>query len=230
MNAKMKNVFITNVLSEEGKALAGIFRDKGWYVYGVDEQEDFENSCDRFIQFDSDEFVRSAFYRVQLMQSFDDLIPRLDTLLCLSILRRQKSMLETSLDQWTQTLNYFQNLPFLLSKYFFERLKIANGNITTISLLHQPQKSILPISKFALQNTIALTKALSEDFDGNVRVNAILSSEVIWTNIDIQSNAESASPSNVIERESERLPKLKELAWKLSTPEYDFTNGVCFHL
>ena len=169
-----KNVFITGVLGGIGSAMAKAFREEGYYVYGVDQREDFEGVCDRFFRFDIREFVVDAKFRIRFSQIFDEVIPNLDVLINNAAVQRLGGLNEISLDDWQETLDVNLTGPLLLSKLCLSRLEKRHGSIINIGSIHQqltkPRFIAYATSKSAL---VGLTKALAVDLEGRVRVNAI---------------------------------------------------------
>ena len=169
-----KNVLITGVIGGIGAALARGFREAGHYVYGLDLRDDFQGLCDRFIQFDLNQFVKDAAYRVRFTSIFDNVIPRLDVLINNAAVQKLDSLEHIQLDDWQETLNVNLTGPMLLSKLFLSRLEAQQGCIINIGSIHQqltkPKFISYATSKSAL---IGLTRALAVDLEGRVRVNAI---------------------------------------------------------
>lgn len=169
-----KNVFITGVLGGIGSSIAKVFRENGFYVYGVDMREDFHGRCDRFIQFDIHQFVKDAAYRIKFTQVFDELIPSLDVLINNAAVQRLDHLESIKLEDWQETINVNLTGPMLLSKLFLNRLERTRGCIINIASIHQqltkPSFVSYATSKSAL---VGLTKAMAVDLEGRVRVNAI---------------------------------------------------------
>ena len=170
-----KHVFITGVLGGIGTAIAKVFRENGYYVYGIDLRDDFSNTCDRYFQFDIHKFVKDAVYRIKFTEIFDQVIPRLDVLINNAAVQRLGRLEEIRLDDWQETMNVNLTGPLLLSKLFVHRLEDGGGgSIINIGSIHQsltkPAFISYATSKSAL---IGLTKALAVDLEGRVRVNAI---------------------------------------------------------
>ena len=169
-----KNVLITGVLGGIGSALAKAFREEGYYVYGVDRNEDHIQSCNRFFHFDIHKFVKDVEYRVRFTSIFDQVIPKLDVLINNAAVQILGSLHEIKLEDWQETLNVNLTGPLIMSKLFLHRLEKANGSIINIGSIHQqltkPRFISYATSKGAL---VALTKAMAVDLEGKVRVNAI---------------------------------------------------------
>jgi NAD(P)-dependent dehydrogenase (short-subunit alcohol dehydrogenase family) len=169
-----KNVLITGVLGGIGSALARAFREEGYYVYGVDRNEDHIQSCNRFFHFDIHKFVKDVDYRLRFTGIFDEVIPKLDVLINNAAVQILGSLHEIKLEDWQETLNVNLTGPLMMSKLFLSRLEKANGSIINIGSIHQqltkPKFISYATSKGAL---VALTKAMAVDLEGKIRVNAI---------------------------------------------------------
>ncbi len=169
-----KNVFITGAMGLRGTALAKEFRNSGYYVYGGDIKEDYEGICDRAIRFDINQFVSDADYRIRFTQIFDELIPRLDVLINNADVKKLGGLDEIQLDDWAETLNVNLTGPLMLSKLFLRKLILANGMILNVGSVYQniiaPGYVAYSTSMNAMQG---LTKALSIDLNGKVRVTSI---------------------------------------------------------
>lgn len=169
-----KNVLITGVLGGIGSALASAFRNEGYYVYGVDRNEDHIQSCNRFFHFDIHKFVKDVDYRLRFTTIFDEVIPKLDVLINNAAVQILGSLNEIKLEDWQETMNVNLTGPLMMSKLFLSRLEKSNGSIINIGSIHQqltkPKFISYATSKGAL---VALTKAMAVDLEGKVRVNAI---------------------------------------------------------
>ncbi|HFA48011.1 MAG TPA: SDR family oxidoreductase [Bacteroidetes bacterium] len=169
-----KNVFITGVLGGIGAGLSHAFRKNGYYVYGVDKEEDFDNVCDRFLRFDLNQFVTDVEYRIRFTQIFDDIMPTLDVLINNAAVQRLDHLEDLKLEDWQETLNVNLTGPLMLSKLFLERLEKRKGSIINIGSIHQRQTKRAFISYATSKSAlIGLTKSLAVDLEGRVRVNAI---------------------------------------------------------
>ena len=169
-----KNVLVTGVGGGIGAVISSVFRDEGYYVFGLDKRDDFQYTCDRFIQFDLEQFVADAAYRIKYTDIFDKVIPRLDVLINNAAVQILAPLEQIRLEDWTETMHVNLTGPMLLSKLFLSRLEKNKGCIINIGSIHQqltkPSFVSYATSKSAL---IGLTKALAVDLQGRVRVNAI---------------------------------------------------------
>lgn len=170
----MKKVLITGVLGGIGKVMAQEFRKAGFYVYGIDRIPTFDEPCDRYIEFDINQYIKNVEYRIHFTEIFEKVIPHLDILINNAAVQLLDRMQDIRLEDWQETLNVNLTGPMLLSKMFLSRLEETNGSIINIGSIHQnltkPSFVSYATSKSAL---IGLTKAMAVDLEGRVRVNAI---------------------------------------------------------
>lgn len=169
-----KTVIVTGVSGGIGSSIANEFKNAGYYVIGLDKQIGENNFIDLFIEIDLDKYVSNLNYQLIKNQEFDLKIPHLCVLINNAAVQILDSIENLKLEDWLKTLNVNLTAPMLLSKYFFNKLSISNGNIINIASIHSilTKRCFLSYatSKSAL---IGLTKAMSVDLNGKVRVNAI---------------------------------------------------------
>ena len=230
-----KNVFISGVLGGIGSAMAKAFRSNGFYVYGVDMREDFQNQCDRFVRFDIHQFVKDAAYRIRFTQIFDDLIPKLDVLINNAAVQRLDRLENIKLEDWQETLNVNLTGPMLLSKLFLNRLEQNRGCIINIGSIHQqltkPGFVSYATSKSAL---VGLTKSMAVDLEGRVRVNAIspaaIETEMLKAGFDHDEKAiEELRKIHPVQRIG-YPDDVAKLALFLASENIGFVHGANFHL
>jgi NAD(P)-dependent dehydrogenase (short-subunit alcohol dehydrogenase family) len=171
---KQKKVIITGVLGGIGRILAKEFQQNGYYVIGLDIRNDVSEYSDRFIQFDLNAFCLDNHYNKLMSEVFNNEIPDLHVLINNAAVQILGSIDEISLEDWNQTFNVNITGPFLLSQCFLKKLEKNNGSIINIASIHQQltKRRFLAYatSKSAL---VGLTRAMSVDLKGKVRVNAI---------------------------------------------------------
>jgi NAD(P)-dependent dehydrogenase (short-subunit alcohol dehydrogenase family) len=169
-----KTVLITGVLGGIGSGLAAAFLESGYRVIGLDIRETSPEDCDLFLHFDLNRYCEEAAYRSTMNQQFETHIPELDVLINNAAVQLLDSVDEMLLEDWNQTMNVNLTGPMLLSKYFLPKLEKTRGCIINIASIHQEQTKkrfvAYATSKSAL---VGLTKAMSVDLQGRVRVNAI---------------------------------------------------------
>ncbi|MCB9284059.1 MAG: SDR family oxidoreductase [Lewinellaceae bacterium] len=171
----MKCILVTGIRSAIGEAVAQLFREHNYYVYGIDkEEEGYGAHVDRFIHFDLHQFVRDVEYRIRTSEELERLIPNLDVLVNNAEVQKLDRLKDIKLDDWQETLNVNLTGPMLLSKLFLDQLEASKGCIINIASIHhlltRPAHLTYATSKNAL---VGLTKAMAVDLEGRVRVNAI---------------------------------------------------------
>jgi len=169
-----KKVVITGVLGGIGSGLAKAFKEQGYFVIGLDIKQTAPEFCDLFLPFDLHQFCANFDYRMQMQQVFDEQIPNLNVLINNAAVQILGSVEEVRLEDWNQTFNVNLTGPLLLSQFFLKRLEAVRGCIINIASIHQQltKKRFIAYatSKSAL---VGLTKSMSVDLQGKVRVNAI---------------------------------------------------------
>jgi NAD(P)-dependent dehydrogenase (short-subunit alcohol dehydrogenase family) len=170
----MKKVLITGVLGGIGSGLAKIFNESGYYVIGLDIKDQKSSWCNLFLQFDIQQYCENHAYRTKMNSIFDLHVSELDVLVNNAAVQILGSLEEIKIEDWNHTLSVNLTGPMLLSQFFLTRLERVNGCIINISSIHHKltKKRFIAYatSKSAL---IGLTKAMSVDFQGRVRVNSI---------------------------------------------------------
>jgi NAD(P)-dependent dehydrogenase (short-subunit alcohol dehydrogenase family) len=169
-----KTALITGVLGGIGSQLAKTFSEKGYQVIGLDVKDEPSPWCDKFIMFDLNSYCSDTQYRAEMEATFNAEIPELFVLINNAAVQILSSLSEVKLEEWNHTLNVNLTGPLMLSQFFLSRLIKSKGSIINIASIHHQltKKRFLAYatSKSAL---IGLTKALSVDLQGSVRVNAI---------------------------------------------------------
>jgi NAD(P)-dependent dehydrogenase (short-subunit alcohol dehydrogenase family) len=169
-----KTVLITGVFGGIGKSIAKEFKNAGYYVIGFDKQIEECNFIDLIIHTDLDRYVKDYEYQLLKNQEFELKISNLDVLVNNAAVQKLGSIESLTLQDWLETMNVNLTSPMLLSKYFYNKLAIGKGNIINIASIHHilTKRNFLSYatSKSAL---VGLTKAMSVDLNGKVRVNSI---------------------------------------------------------
>lgn len=173
-----KTALITGVLGGIGKALGKTFRERGYYVYGLDiripDAGEAAEVCDTFIPFDLHAFCTNEAYRTKQQSAFSQVIPNLHVLVNNAAVQLLDHTEDIRLTDWQETLNVNLTGPLLLSQYFIPLLEKENGAIVNIASIHQvltkPRFVSYATSKSAL---VGLTKSMAVDLKDRVRVNAI---------------------------------------------------------
>jgi gluconate 5-dehydrogenase len=169
-----KTVVITGVLGGIGRQLAKTFQENNYNVIGLDINDVETPHCDKFFKFDLHKYCSIPEYKIEMEAIFDVEIPKLFLLINNAAVQILSSVSEIKLEDWNQTLNVNLTGPLMLSQFFLSRLDKSMGSIINIASIHQQltKKRFVAYasSKSAL---IGLTKAMSVDLQGRVRVNAI---------------------------------------------------------
>ncbi|MEA5139289.1 SDR family NAD(P)-dependent oxidoreductase [Arcicella rigui] len=171
---KQKSILITGVLGGIGSSIAKMFKENGYFVYGLDIREEQADFVDKLIVFDLHKYCSDEQYRNEFVLYFNDHILSLDVLVNNAAVQLLDKLDDLKLENWQETLNVNLTGPLLLSQLFLSRLEQAQGCIINIGSIHQqltkPRFISYATSKSAL---IGLTKALAVDLEGRVRINAI---------------------------------------------------------
>jgi NAD(P)-dependent dehydrogenase (short-subunit alcohol dehydrogenase family) len=167
-------VLITGVLGGIGYATAKIFKDNGWDVIGVDRAlySDKDGVIDLFIEKDISETenINDIFNQIK-----DRNYDRIDCLVNNAAVQVEKSILDTTEDEWD--LVYRSNIKsvFIAVKYAHELLKKAKGSIVNVSSIHAFATS-RNISAYASTKSALLgfTRSLALEFiEDDIRVNCV---------------------------------------------------------
>ncbi|MCZ2223454.1 MAG: SDR family oxidoreductase [Chitinophagales bacterium] len=169
-----KKVLITGVLGGIGEGLAKTFKESGYFVIGLDIKNSYSAYCDKFFEFDLEKYCSNSDYKTQQEQIFNNEITELDILINNAAVQILADVNSIKLQDWNKTINVNVTAPLLLSQFFLARLERGKGCIINIASVHQQltKKRFIAYatSKSAL---VGLTKAMSVDLQGKVRVNSI---------------------------------------------------------
>ncbi len=169
-----KTVVITGVLGGIGRGLAKTFQENQYKVIGLDVRNEPSEHSDLFIQFDIRKYCTVPDYKITMENRFRESIPQIHVLINNAAVQILSKLSEIKLEDWNHTINVNLTGPLLLSQFFQAQLRQSRGCIINIASIHQQltkQRFIAyATSKSAL---VGLTKALSVDLQGTVRVNCI---------------------------------------------------------
>jgi NAD(P)-dependent dehydrogenase (short-subunit alcohol dehydrogenase family) len=169
-----KTVVITGIMGGIGKSIAQEFYNAGYKVIGFDKHIEECKFIDLHIQTDLDKYVKDYEYQLLKNKEFELKVPNIHVLINNAAVQRLGSIENLTLDDWSETMNVNLTSPMLLSKYFYHKLSKTKGNIINIASIHHmlTKRNFISYatSKSAL---VGLTKAMSVDFNGKVRVNSI---------------------------------------------------------
>lgn len=169
-----KVVLITGVLGGIGSLIAEAFKKKDYLVVGLDLLDKKSEYSDLFIQFDLNQYCENVEYRIAINNILEKEVPVIDVLINNAAVQILGKVSEIRIEDWNQTLNVNLTAPLLLSQFFLNKLISSQGCIINISSIHQQltKKRFVSYatSKSAL---VGLTKSMSVDLEGKVRVNSI---------------------------------------------------------
>lgn len=230
-----KKVIITGVLGGIGSGLAKAFKEEGYHVIGLDIKSTPPEYCDQFISFDLHSYCSDTVYRSEMQQMFDREIVELDVLINNAAIQILSSVAEIQLEDWNHTFNVNLTGPMLLSQFFLHRLERVRGCIINIASIHQQltKKRFIAYatSKSAL---IGLTKSMSVDLQGKVRVNAISPAAIDTPMLHQGFNNDTAMVQKLHDlHPSQRIGKpaeVSKLALLLAQDGLGFINGANIQL
>lgn len=226
-----KCVLITGVLGGIGSALAECFKTKGYFVVGLDISESNLGCSDLYIKVDLNKYCINHNYRVEMNRFFDESIPTIDVLINNAAVQLLGNIDEIIIEDWTHSLNVNLTAPLLLSQLFLKKLEKAKGCIINIASIHQQLTKrrfvSYATSKAAL---VGLTKSMSVDLNGKVRVNSISPAAI---DTPMLHNGFNNDPQKIEELNSihplQRIGRPKEvakLAFLLAEEDLGFINGA----
>ncbi|RWY48114.1 SDR family NAD(P)-dependent oxidoreductase [Mucilaginibacter gilvus] len=226
-----KTVVITGVLGGIGTQLAQTFKENNYTVIGFDVKDQQSPYCDKFFKFDLHKYCSDADYKREAEATFDVEIPEIFVLINNAAVQILSSLSELQLQDWNQTLNVNLTGPLMLSQYFLAKLEKAKGSIINIaSIHHQLTKKRFVSYASSKSALVGLTKALSVDLQGRVRVNAIspaaIDTQMLRDGFD--NNEAKVQMLNEI-HPSQRIGKPQEvsqLALLLAEDKLGFINGA----
>ncbi len=170
-----RTVLITGAAGGIGRATVKVFAGHGWHVIGVDRREFGERFPAGGLYILADiadpEHLRRIFEQVAAFT------PSLDALVNNAGIQIAKPLLETSVEEWDQTIANNLRSAFLSVKMAHPLLKAGGGGaIVNVSSVHaictSPNISSYAASKGGL---LALTRAMAIEFAADdIRANAIL--------------------------------------------------------
>ena len=176
MSEENRVVLITGSAGGIGRAAVKMFAENGWRVIGVD-RHDFGEGFPKdglFIKKD----VADANQIVEIFELAAKYTPYLNAVVNNAAVQIHKSILETSVEEWDQTIATNLRPTFVGARYAHPLLIKAKGGaaIVNMSSVHAIQTSA-SISSYAASKggILALTRAMAIEFaQDNIRVNAVL--------------------------------------------------------
>lgn len=226
-----KTVVITGVLGGIGSQLAKTFKENGYEVVGLDLRNEPTPYCDKFFAFDLHQYCSNTAYKTEMENIFDTEVPALFLLINNAAVQLLGSVEEVTLADWNQTLNVNLTGPLMLSQFFLARLEKSFGSIINIaSIHHQLTKKRFVAYASSKSALVGLTKAMSVDLQGRVRVNAISPAAIDTQMLRDGFNNDEAKVQLLNElHPSQRIGKPQEvsqLALLLAEDKLGFINGA----
>jgi glucose 1-dehydrogenase len=165
-----KMVLITGVNGGIGLSLAKAFKESGWVVIGTDNQGNSNEYCELFSNID----VSDAGAVQSLLKIVSKKYQSIDCLINNAAIQAEKSLIETTEEEWDRVFRVNLYSVFYLVKYFIELLN--NSAIINMSSVHAKATSQGLAAYAASKGAISsLTRAMALELaDRGIRVNAIL--------------------------------------------------------
>jgi len=175
MSTRKKVVLISGAEGGIGQAAVGLFLDKGWQVIGVDRRQEDEKQRKEFLYIQAD--ISDPDQIKKIYTEAKQFSPVLDAVINNAAIQISKPILETSTEEWDQTMNSNLRSVFLGAKFAHPLLQAAGGGaIVNVSSVHAIATSA-NISAYAASKggLLALSRAMAIEFaPDNIRVNAVL--------------------------------------------------------
>ncbi len=227
----MKTVVITGILGGIGSGLAKTFYENDYRVVGLDIRGGKFANCHQLIQFDLNQYCKNSDYRMQMQSLFDKEIPELFVLINNAAVQILGSLEEITIEDWNHTLDVNVTGPLFLSQYFLSKLIASKGSIINIASIHQQLTKKRFISYASSKSAlVGLTKAMSVDLQGKIRVNAISPAAIDTQMLRDGFNNDEAMVQRLNDiHPSQRIGKPQEvarLALLLAESELGFINGA----
>ena len=166
-------VLITGTAGGIGSATAETFAEADWQVIGVDKRRPAElPEFVDFIQADISQPETSN----RIMAEISAKEERLDALVNNAAIQICKPLLETSLDDWSRTMDINVRAVLLLTQAFYPLLKDSGGAIVNVSSVHAIATSMGMLAYAASKGALlAMTRAMALELAvEGIRVNAVL--------------------------------------------------------
>jgi len=175
MSSRNNVVLITGAEGGIGQAVVDLFINKGWQVIGVDRRQEDVKQKKGFLYIKAD--ISSPDQIKKIYAETKRFSPVLDAVINNAAIQISKPILETSAEEWDQTMASNLRSVFLGAKLAHPFLLAAGGGaIVNVSSVHAIATSA-NISAYAASKggLLALTRAMAIEFaPDNIRVNAVL--------------------------------------------------------
>lgn len=170
-----ESVVITGAMGGIGRVLCSFFREKGYYVIGVD-CHNGDVTTDAFILMDIEKAVNDTAYWLEQQELLITYIEgtRLKGLVNNAAYQVIKPFIDLDLTDWLKTFNINLMAPVLFSRLLVPLLEKESATIINISSIHaaltKPQFVCYATSKAAL---LGLTRSLAVELGSRIKVCAI---------------------------------------------------------
>ena len=162
-------VLLTGAAGGIGKSIASVFKNAGWSVIGLDIVDYDKNDFEYFFKLDISDPVEI----VKVRDKIQDLGIDLSCIINNAAVQVEKTLIDTTIEEWNRVFNVNVSSIFLITKYFTESL--LKGSIINISSVHALATSKGLASYAASKGAVsAFTRAMALELaDKGIRVNAI---------------------------------------------------------
>ena len=175
MSTRKKIALITGAEGGIGRAVVDLFLNKGWQVIGVDRRQEDMKQKKGFLYIKAD--ISNPDQIKMMYAETKQFSPVLDAVINNAAIQISKPLLETSVEEWDQTMASNLRSVFLGAKLAHPFLQAGGGGaIVNVSSVHAIATSA-NISAYAASKggLLALTRAMAIEFaPDNIRVNAVL--------------------------------------------------------
>jgi CMP-N-acetylneuraminic acid synthetase/NAD(P)-dependent dehydrogenase (short-subunit alcohol dehydrogenase family) len=167
-NNKDKVMLISGINGGIGSYLGNYFKEKGWYVIGLDIQKSGDANCNKYFKCD----LANETDIINVTKN----IPILNIIINNAAYQLCKPLIHSSVDEWDRVMNTNLRPVFLLAKHLHQQLKNSEGGIINIASVHATHTSkdigIYATSKGGM---VTLTRSMAIEYgQDSIRVNAIL--------------------------------------------------------
>lgn len=173
---------VTGAAGGIGQAICVRLTQSGYHVIGIDLNSPTHHAYESFHRFDLAALVKDEKERQGHQRRIIESLPPKSSLRLLinnAATQRLGNLSELTFADWQASLDVNVTAPFLLCQMLLERLKKGSGSVINIGSIHahltKPSFSAYATSKAALEG---LTRALSVELGGQVRINSILPAAV----------------------------------------------------